>query len=181
MRAKTVLLIQFGTPRPPPAALAPHPTRIDSHSSRTRVTELPTCPRYRFSFVSCAECPHAVPSRTSAPGPAPALAAPQRWDSSPGVLRCSSRRYSCASPIGSRRRMLLSVRRLPPEKRMRKNVRIQATRISLARDKLRQAAYAYASARLSRRSPVSSPRPRRARPPLESERKRSMASNAANQ
>lgn len=167
--AKTVLLIQFGTLRRLPRRVRPPTWHESTASSRTWVIELPSCPRYRFSFASCPECLHAVPSRTSAAHSTHALGVLQRWDSFPGVFRCSSRGYARPAPSRSCGRMLLSMRRLPPEKWLREDVRIQTACLSLAGgDKLRQAAHAYALARFSRRPSVPSPRTRRARPPLES-------------
>ena len=162
---KTGREMQIGThhqslPKPP----SPLPIRPQTNSSsRTRVTELPNIPRYRFFSRTRRRMAHAMFLQWNIPGASASLSGAGRRDFSPRLPAPTPGQHAPASPRRSVRKLLLPVFGIEAARRLREDVRNKKICASLVGHELREASPPHAAARFPRRPAVPAFSPRRTR------------------
>jgi hypothetical protein len=160
-RAKSAPLVQFGTASRlnREGSFSVHLYSTSPPGSRTLVTKLPDCQRYRFFSALPSDFIDApLPSQSH-----PVVASPRqtvRLGNYPAWLFTrSSRGHRGHAAKGSRSRMLLSLCGIAPPRRLRKDVRFEAVRFALVGKNVRKTAYANAGQQFECGSEVSASGP----------------------
>jgi hypothetical protein len=156
---------QIGTSPPVPtqAALALGPKTTNPFSSRTRVTELPNIPRYRFFSRTRRRMAHATFRQGNIPRASASLSGAGRRDFSPRLRAPAPGQHARAAARRSVRELLLPVFGIAAAWRLREDVRNQKKCASLVGHELREASPAHAARRFPRRPAVPASSPRRTR------------------
>src|SRR6266568_1910021 len=132
-------------------------------SSRTRVTELPSTPRYRFFPKARRKMAHANFSQWNTVAPQVFGTASRFRPLLPRLHASASCRHTFPATARHHWRLLLPLRGIQSPRRLRENVRVEEICVPLVGHQLRQASHEHPAPRLSCRPAVSASSPHRTR------------------